>query len=244
MDAVITSFFSGFPILIGHFALTVAILGIGVAIYMWLTPYHELKLIKAGNTAAAISLSGAIVGLAGALSATKMAQAWANQAAKSAFARSASNPAHTRSRGAHDGDTMAPWNLMSDWVDGYKYHVDVRRQWSSLQPTWTDLMMWAVMTNEEALVRQLWARSHDPLRAALMASQLCRKLSSLPHLRADQRDLIRQSEALEDMALSLLDTIAEPQRAVPLIAMIPCVGHGVPLWAHSVLDSAAGDDGK
>ncbi len=64
MDAVITSFFSGFPILIGHFALTLAILGVGVAIYMWLTPYHELKLIKSGNTAAAITLSGAIVGLA------------------------------------------------------------------------------------------------------------------------------------------------------------------------------------
>jgi putative membrane protein len=64
MSAVLESFFAGFPILIGHFALTLAILAVGVAIYMWLTPYHELKLIKAGNTAAAVSLAGAVVGLA------------------------------------------------------------------------------------------------------------------------------------------------------------------------------------
>lgn len=64
MDAVIESFFAGFPVLIGHFALTIGILGLGSVIYIWLTPYHEMKLIKAGNTAAALSLSGAIVGLA------------------------------------------------------------------------------------------------------------------------------------------------------------------------------------
>jgi putative membrane protein len=64
MDAVIESFFAGFPVLIGHFALTIGILALGVVIYIWLTPYHEIKLIKSGNTAAALSLSGAIVGLA------------------------------------------------------------------------------------------------------------------------------------------------------------------------------------
>lgn len=64
MDPVLESFFAGFPVLIGHFALTLAILATGVATYMWITPYHELTLIKAGNTAAAVSLSGAIVGLA------------------------------------------------------------------------------------------------------------------------------------------------------------------------------------
>lgn len=64
MNPVIESFFAGFPVLIGHFALTIGILGLGAAIYIWLTPYHEMKLIKAGNTAAALSLSGAIVGLA------------------------------------------------------------------------------------------------------------------------------------------------------------------------------------
>ena len=30
--------------------------------YLWITPYNELKLIKDGNVAAAISLSGSVVG--------------------------------------------------------------------------------------------------------------------------------------------------------------------------------------
>ncbi|CAN5241964.1 DUF350 domain-containing protein [soil metagenome] len=43
-------------------------------IYQWVTPYHEQTLIKAGNTAASISLGGALIGyvlpLASALSHT------------------------------------------------------------------------------------------------------------------------------------------------------------------------------
>ena len=64
MDPVIQSFFSGFPVLLLHFSVTLAMLGLGVTIYQLITPYHELDLIRAGNNAAAISLSGAIVGLA------------------------------------------------------------------------------------------------------------------------------------------------------------------------------------
>jgi putative membrane protein len=37
---------------------------IGVTIYHFVTPYHELRLIRNGNTAAALSISGAIIGLA------------------------------------------------------------------------------------------------------------------------------------------------------------------------------------
>lgn len=64
MDPVIQSFLAGFPVLLLHFAVTLAILAIGVAIYHLITPYHELRLIRGGNTAAAVSFSGAIVGLA------------------------------------------------------------------------------------------------------------------------------------------------------------------------------------
>ena len=35
-----------------------------IFIYIKITPYDELKLIRGGNTAAAVSLSGAIIGLA------------------------------------------------------------------------------------------------------------------------------------------------------------------------------------
>ena len=56
-------------------------------------------------------------------------------------------------------------------------------------------MMWAVLVGEdEQIVKMLWGRTVDPLRAALMASQLYRKLASLPHLRADQPTLLAQSD--------------------------------------------------
>lgn len=64
MDPVIQSFLAGFPVLLLHFAVTLAMLAIGMTIYQLITPYHELRLIRSGNTAAAVSLSGAIIGLA------------------------------------------------------------------------------------------------------------------------------------------------------------------------------------
>lgn len=64
MEPVIQSFLAGFPVLVLHFAVTLAMLAAGVAIYHLITPYHELRLIRDGNTAAAVSIGGAIVGLA------------------------------------------------------------------------------------------------------------------------------------------------------------------------------------
>lgn len=63
MDPVVQSFLTGFPVLLLHFAVTLIILAIGVTVYHLITPYHEIRLIRQGNTAAAVSLSGAIVGL-------------------------------------------------------------------------------------------------------------------------------------------------------------------------------------
>lgn len=64
MDAVIQSLLSGLPVLMAHSALTFVMLGVAVAIYVWITPMDELGLIRAGNSAASLSLGGAIVGLA------------------------------------------------------------------------------------------------------------------------------------------------------------------------------------
>lgn len=64
MDPVIQSFLTGFPVLLLHFSVTLAMLAGGLFIYQKITPYHELDLIRAGNNAAAISLSGAVIGLA------------------------------------------------------------------------------------------------------------------------------------------------------------------------------------
>lgn len=64
MDPVFQSLFSGFPVLLLHFGVTVLLLGVGMAIYLFVTPHHEIRLIRSGNTAAAVSLSGAMLGLA------------------------------------------------------------------------------------------------------------------------------------------------------------------------------------
>lgn len=64
MEAAFQSFLAGIPFLLTHFGVTVLMLVAGVFIYMWITPHDERALIKEGNTAAAVSLGGAILGLA------------------------------------------------------------------------------------------------------------------------------------------------------------------------------------
>ena len=64
MEVMMASLGSGFPVLILHFTATLSILIAGVVIYEWITPYPELKLVREGNNAAAIALSGAILSLA------------------------------------------------------------------------------------------------------------------------------------------------------------------------------------
>lgn len=69
-DAVLKSLWSGLPALVGQFLTTAVIYVAGLGVYMWLTPYHELALVRRGNVAAAITLVGAIIGLAVPLAAT------------------------------------------------------------------------------------------------------------------------------------------------------------------------------
>jgi len=64
MSSVIQSFWAGYPIMMLHSSVTLAMLLAAVFVYIKITPYDEIKLIRDGNTAAAISLAGAIVGLA------------------------------------------------------------------------------------------------------------------------------------------------------------------------------------
>ena len=63
MDAVLNAFLAGFPVLLLHSSATLAMLVAGLAIYMEVTPYDDVGLIRDGNVAAAISLSGAALGL-------------------------------------------------------------------------------------------------------------------------------------------------------------------------------------
>lgn len=64
MDAIIQSIISGAPVLALHLVTTFAILVAGMGIYMWITPYEDIKLVREGNTAAAVALGGAFLGLA------------------------------------------------------------------------------------------------------------------------------------------------------------------------------------
>ena len=66
----IQAFANGFPIALMHIAVTVAILFVGVVIYVLMTPHREIALIREGNSAAALSLGGVLVGLAIPLSAS------------------------------------------------------------------------------------------------------------------------------------------------------------------------------
>jgi putative membrane protein len=53
---------SGFPLFALYFVLGLALLVVFVAVHAHLTSYRELKLIRDGNVAAAISFSGAVLG--------------------------------------------------------------------------------------------------------------------------------------------------------------------------------------
>jgi putative membrane protein len=53
---------TGFPAFIIHLAAALGMLAMFLFIYAMITPYREFRLIRDGNIAAAISLSGAMIG--------------------------------------------------------------------------------------------------------------------------------------------------------------------------------------
>jgi putative membrane protein len=59
---IVSQSLSGLPSFLLYFVLGLLLLGAFIAIYGSVTPYNERALIREGNTAAAISLAGAILG--------------------------------------------------------------------------------------------------------------------------------------------------------------------------------------
>ena len=53
---------SGFDEFLIYAGLAVVFVYAYMILYLWITPYNELKLIKDGNVAAAVSLSGSVIG--------------------------------------------------------------------------------------------------------------------------------------------------------------------------------------
>jgi putative membrane protein len=52
------------PAFLAYFAVAMVLLALFLLVYLNVTPYHEMALIRAGNSAAAVSLSGALLGFA------------------------------------------------------------------------------------------------------------------------------------------------------------------------------------
>lgn len=70
LTAIASSLQSGLPVLLLHFLVTVALLAIGVACYMAITPFRERELVARGNLAGGIVYAGSVVALAIPLAAT------------------------------------------------------------------------------------------------------------------------------------------------------------------------------
>jgi len=64
MEDALLTLWAGLPVFLIHSGLSLVILIIGVFIYMRITAHNEIELIREGNVAAAVSLSGAVLGLA------------------------------------------------------------------------------------------------------------------------------------------------------------------------------------
>jgi len=64
MPELIDTLMTGLPQMLGNAAIVVALLVGGIVLYIKLTLYDDMKLVKEGNIASAISLFSGIVGLA------------------------------------------------------------------------------------------------------------------------------------------------------------------------------------
>jgi putative membrane protein len=70
MDRIFLTLRQGLPVLVEQLAVTLALLGIGIACYMLLTPFNERRLVRQGNVAAGVVVAGTLVALAIPLAAT------------------------------------------------------------------------------------------------------------------------------------------------------------------------------
>ena len=64
MNPIFTTLGEGLPVLIGQFATTLALLGVGIACFMVITPFDERRMVNQGNPAGGIVVAGTLVALA------------------------------------------------------------------------------------------------------------------------------------------------------------------------------------
>jgi putative membrane protein len=70
MDPALEAFTHGLPVFLMHGGIALVIWLAGVALYVIITPHSEIKLIRANNVAAGLSLGGAATGIALPIAAT------------------------------------------------------------------------------------------------------------------------------------------------------------------------------
>jgi len=70
LGTVLGALQSGLPVLLPQFAAALALLALGIACYVAVTPFREWRLAREGNVAAAVALAGTVVALAIPLAAT------------------------------------------------------------------------------------------------------------------------------------------------------------------------------
>jgi len=64
MEDALLTLWNGLPVFLIHSGLSLGILVVGVFIYTRVTPHDEIAMIREGNIAASVSLSGAVIGMA------------------------------------------------------------------------------------------------------------------------------------------------------------------------------------
>lgn len=60
----VQAFASGFPVMLLHLAVTFGLLALAATVYAFLTPWREVRLIREGNSAAALGFGAVLVSLA------------------------------------------------------------------------------------------------------------------------------------------------------------------------------------
>ncbi len=63
-SVTILAYFASVPSFLVYFSAAILLLGVFLVFYTWITPHDELALIRGGNTTAAVTLGGAIIGFA------------------------------------------------------------------------------------------------------------------------------------------------------------------------------------
>ena len=116
-----------------------------------------------------------------------------------------------------------------------------------LQPTPTDLLLWAVASNKHSLARKLWEATEEPLRAAIIISRVSRHLQQAGQGVAGGsvgaiEDLSLHADEYERWATGVLDRVPnDKQQVMDLLTRAPMRQVGsqtVHLWGNSVLDEA------